>query len=384
MREITYQKKRNRIGKLIGVLAVMLVLAALVVFGLFRVREVVVTGNSIYTSADIQEAVMQDGLCKNTLYLMWKYKDDSKVAENLPFLSSVEVTMKKPYQVEIRVYEKPEVGYFLNGTDYVYFDRDGLIVEISKKLRENIPKITGITISKPVRYEMLPVKGQKTAAAETEAQEKETDTEEESGDGTAVTEEDAANQEVFEAVVGITQSLSKNGLVPKEIKFDEQGEITLYFDSMRVKLGGYTDIEEKIAALKSVYEKVEGMEGVLHMEDFSSDSQTINFRQGETEEMLEVEQTEAPGDADASGAGETEDGTESEAGTDSGEQSGVPTYSESDGTFSTDAEGNTIYTDANGNTTPNVDGYQYTDENGGIITDGYGYIDPYTGAYILK
>ena len=25
---------------------------------------------------------------------------------------------------------------------------------------------------------------------------------------------------------------------------------------------------------------------------------------------------------------------------------------------------------------------KYTDENGNIITDGYGYIDPYTGSYI--
>ena len=151
MKEITYRKKRKRAGKIIGVLAGLLVLAALVVFGLFRVREVVVTGNSIYSTADIQNAVMQDGLCKNTLYLMWKYRDDSRVREELPFLSSVEVTMLTPYQVRIEVHEKAEVGYFQNGTDYVYFDRDGLIVEISKKLRENIPKVTGITITKPVR-----------------------------------------------------------------------------------------------------------------------------------------------------------------------------------------------------------------------------------------
>lgn len=374
MKEITYRKKRNRKGKIIGALAGLLALAALVVFGLFRVREVVVTGNSIYTSADIQEAVMQDGLCKNTLYLMWKYKDDSRVEENLPFLSSVEVTMRTPYQVEIRVYEKPEIGYFLNGTDYVYFDRDGLIVEISKKLRENIPKITGITISKPQRYEKLPVKGEEPVQEETE---KETGTEAETGETAGAEGEDAADREAFEAVVGIAQTLNKNELVPKEIKFDEKQEITLYFANMRVKLGSSADMEEKIAALKSVYEKVEGMEGVLHMEDFSTDSQTINFRQGETEEALEVEQAETSGqDMDA----EPESGTEAESVT----QGDVPTYSESDGTFSTDADGNTIYTDANGNTTPNVDGYQYTDENGGIITDGYGYIDPYTGAYILK
>jgi len=379
MKEITYQKKRNRRGKIIGVLAGILVLAALVVFGLFRVREVVVTGNSIYTAADIQNAVMQDGLCKNTLYLMWKYKDDSKVEEDLPFLSSLEVNMRTPYQVEIRVYEKPEVGYFLNGTNYVYFDRDGLIVEISKKLREHIPKITGITISKPERYEKLPVKRGKAASARTQEKETETEKESEENAGTE-TEEDAADREIFEAVVGIAQILSKNDLAPKEVKFDEALEITLYFAHMRVKLGSYTDMEEKIAALKSVYEKVEGMEGVLHMEDFSEDSRTINFRKGETEEALEVEQSEAPESDGADTEPESETGLESESET----QPAGPTYSESDGTFSTDAEGNRIYTDANGNTTPNVDGYQYTDENGGIITDGYGYIDPYTGAYILK
>ena len=35
-----------------------------------------------------------------------------------------------------------------------------------------------------------------------------------------------------------------------------------------------------------------------------------------------------------------------------------------------------------GATTTQCDEYNYTDENGNIITDGYGYIDPYTGSYI--
>ncbi len=82
------------------------------------------------------------------------------------------------------------------------------------------------------------------------------------------------------------------------------------------------------------------------------------------------EQDAAQGQSESDGA--AQDGSEK------------PVYTESDGTFSTDANGNPIYTDAAGNVTPNVDGYNYTDENGGIITDGYGYIDPYTGAYILN
>ena len=62
--------------------------------------------------------------------------------------------------------------------------------------------------------------------------------------------------------------------------------------------------------------------------------------------------------------------------------SGAPSYQESDGTFAEDADGNRYYTDKKGNVTYNVDSYNYVDSNGEIITDGYGYIDPYTGAYI--
>ena len=62
--------------------------------------------------------------------------------------------------------------------------------------------------------------------------------------------------------------------------------------------------------------------------------------------------------------------------------SGALTYQESDGTFAEDADGNRYYTDKNGNVTYNVDSYNYVDSNGDIITDGYGYIDTYTGAYI--
>ncbi|MEY8426424.1 FtsQ-type POTRA domain-containing protein [Lachnospiraceae bacterium 46-15] len=380
MKEITtYGKKRRRIGKIIGALAGIAVLAALVVFGLFRVRHMKVSGNSIYSSTDIQNAVMQDGLCKNTLYLMWKYKDDSRVEEELPFLSSVEVEMISPSEVEIRVYEKPEVGYFLNGTDYVYFDRDGLIVEISKKLRENIPKITGVTIAKPVRYEKIPVRAGSVpeTGSKKETEEAETGSEK-STEASGMTAEEAANQEVFDAIVDIAQILNKNELVPKEIKFDKKQEITLYFENMRVKLGKNMDMEDKLMVLKSVYEKVEKKEGVLHMEGYSSDSQTVTFKKGETEETLEVEKPKKPGEDEP----ETEKESESEP--ENGAVGMGAVYSESDGTFSTDADGTPIYTDKNGNTTPNVDSYQYTDENGKVITDGYGYIDPYTGAYILK
>lgn len=356
MREITYRRKKSKKVWIIGAVAGILALAALVIFGLFRVREVSVSGNQIYSADEIRNAVMQDGLCKNTLYLMWKYQDPQRAAEALPFLSSIEVEMLAPYRVQIRVYEKPEVGCFLKGTDYIYFDRDGLIIEIAKELHEGVPQITGRTAGKVTKYEYLPMDG----------------------------------DDSFADVVETARLLNRNELTAKEIKFDEDGQVFLYFNKVRVKLGDVKEAEAKITALKAVYEQIENLEGTLHMEDYSNDAETIYFKQGEVEEEIKVPGDESEGAAAQGSEGESqgnesdavEGQSESTAGT--AETAGTPTYSESDGTFSTDAQGNKTYTDAAGNVTNSADQYNYTDENGGIITDGYGYIDPYTGAYILN
>lgn len=350
MREITY-RRRNVKGIIIGALVGIILLAALVIFGLFRVQEVVISGNSTYSAEEIRSAVMQDGLCKNSLYLMWKYKDDSRVEESLPFLSAIEVKVLTPYKVQITVYEKTEVGYFLKGTDYIYFDRDGLIIEISKELHEGVPQVTGPVVGQAEKYQKLPI--------EDEGQ--------------------------YSVVVNLAQQLSRNDLHPKEIRFDEEQNITLYFDPVRVRLGPATDLSDKATSLKSVYPQIQSEEGVLHMETYTVDAKTITFKQGEVLEDLSEpsESTGESGGEGENGEGSSESG-EGNGETENTETSAPPTYSESDGTFSTDAAGNKIYTDAAGNTTTNTGQYNYTDENGEIITDGYGYIDPYTGGYILK
>lgn len=56
-------KRRKRKGKVIWGFIGVLVLTAAIVFGLFRVNEISVSGNNTFTSAQIQQAILQDGLC---------------------------------------------------------------------------------------------------------------------------------------------------------------------------------------------------------------------------------------------------------------------------------------------------------------------------------
>ena len=68
---------------MILILLAVLVLGLVVIFGLFRVRKLVISGNKQYKAEEIQEAIMQDGLCKNSLYLLWKFSDQAKVKESI-------------------------------------------------------------------------------------------------------------------------------------------------------------------------------------------------------------------------------------------------------------------------------------------------------------
>lgn len=353
MREITYRRKKKT-GIFVSIVIFLIVLFCVIVFGLFRVQKITIIGNEHYTSSQIQEAIMQDGLCKNTIYLMWKFEDQEKVLESLPFLSGAEAEMIKPYEVQVTVFEKPQIGYLLNQGSYVYFDKDGMVVEMSGEVHKGVPLITGLEVEKAELYEQLPV----------------------------------TDDSLYNIIVTLSKALNKNEIVPEEIRFGTRNTITLVFETINVNLGDDTALEDKIAALDSILDQLEGESGILHMEGYTENDGTVTFKsESATSEMVtDIDFGDEPslsdGD-DTSADGTSADGTSGDSQGAQTQNPTGPTYSESDGTFSTDAQGNRIYTDKNGVTTTMCDQYNYTDENGNIITDGYGYIDPYTGSYIL-
>lgn len=287
--------------------------------------------------------VMADSLGENSIYLTWKYAQPG-AADNLPFLSGVEVSMVNPYHVQIKVYEKSIVGYLMYSGSMVYFDKDGYVVEISEELREGVPPFSGISIGQPVVMEMLPVS------------------------------DEAFLRDIIEAADMIAQS----GLEPLEVHYDEKHQPILYFTYNRVILGDNSYLEEKLSNLRALFSEMEELEGTLHMENFTAGSNTIPFKvgeKGEEELIITINPPEEETDA-MEGTDEVQEVADGEAWGDSG-------YVEDSSRFATDASGAQYYTDEAGNVTYNLD-KPYLGEDGNVITDGYGHIDPYTGAYILN
>ncbi|MDO4633015.1 MAG: hypothetical protein Q4B01_04070 [Eubacteriales bacterium] len=369
------------------VLLGLLIILAAVFFGLFHIRQVDVVGNEYYSADEVKNMVMSDSLSENSIYLTWKYAN-TDAASQLYFLSDVEVSMINPYHVQIRVYEKQIVGYLLNNGSLVYFDSDGMVVDISQEQREGIPPYSGITITEPAVSQLLPV----------------------------------TDENFLKDIVLAAGLISQSGLNPKEVHYDENHNLILYFKNNRVLLGGSAYMEEKISNLKALFSEMEELEGTLHMEDYTPETKTITFKKGEsgeeklvsdevqTETVTETEgsslnmvgitdstgtaaadgttgtdaNTAANGQTDANAAGNGTNANGTGNVTDNAATDGQTANSQYvQGSTGTDTSGSQYYTDPSGNTTYDMS-QKYLNPDGSVITDGYGYIDPYTGAYILN
>ncbi len=187
----------------------------------YKVTTVYVDGNVHYTNEEVMDMVMKGRYGKNSLYLAMKYKD--KGVEGIPFVEKMDVNILTPNTIRISVYEKALAGYVEYLGRYMYFDRDGTVVESSSERTRGIPQVTGLRFDYVVVNEPLPVE----------------------------------NDEIFKRILDITQLLNKYELTADKIFFDSSYNLTLFFGEVRVTLGSSSEIDQKIIKLKNILPELE-------------------------------------------------------------------------------------------------------------------------------
>ncbi len=237
--------KRRKVPVFIIVLVILCVLSA-AAYGVLRsytVKTVYVEGNYHYTQEEIRDYVMQGPFGDNSLWLSLKYR--LKKEENIPFVDVMDVTILSPDTIKITVYEKALAGCIRYMDTYMYFDRDGYVVECSEIMTEGVPQITGLTFDHMVLEELLPVE----------------------------------DPEVFASIMELTKLLNKYELSADKIFFHSGGDITVYFGDIKAALGSDRDeLENKMMRLPQLLSKLEGKKGTLRMENLTQDRTDVSFR----------------------------------------------------------------------------------------------------------
>ena len=237
------ETKTKTVKKLIVVLVALAVLfiLGLSFAGVFRVRQVTVTGNAYYTKEEVVDLLLDEGSLQNTLlvYLRYKYQEHPEI----PFIDDFEVTMDSWQSLKIRVYEKNMVGYVRYLGQDVYFDKDGIVVESSTQELEGIPQISGVTFDSLAIHQPLSVE----------------------------------DPTIFDTILSITKLLTKYDLDPDEIRFGAGGELFLQLGDVKVALGTGENLDEKISGLKQLEGDLKDKSGTLHMENYTDETTHISL-----------------------------------------------------------------------------------------------------------
>jgi len=230
---------------IIGVMAAVLVAGLIGAYSYvvtnYTVTTIYVEGNVHYTNEEVIGMVMEGHYGNNSLLLSLKYKDRS--VEGIPFVEKMDVSVVDPHTIKIEVYEKTLAGCVEYLEKYMYFDKDGIVVESSDEKTAGVPMVTGFGFDHVILHEPLPVE----------------------------------DESIFRSVLNITQLVNKYNLTVDRIYFGSDDTLTLYFGEVRAALGEASNLDEKIMRLQDMLPSLTDKKGTLHMENYTEETKNISF-----------------------------------------------------------------------------------------------------------
>lgn len=207
---------------------VVIVLLILLILNI-KIRHIDIVGTTKYTDEELISNIFTSKY--DDIAIVFYLKDKLIKHKNLTYIEKYEVKWETPFSIKIVVYEKEAIGYVKKDINYVYFDKDGVIEEISLEKKENIPEVKGINF---VAYEM----------------------------GQVI---EVENKNLLNQILYVTSYMKNSGLPFYLLNFDINHEMTLHLEKIQVLLGDNRNLEVKLQRLKDIYPEIKDLSGTLDL-----------------------------------------------------------------------------------------------------------------------
>lgn len=211
----------------------------------YQITNVTVTGCDYYTEDEIKEKVMHGKFGKNAAYLYLKYRYFSP--DDIPFVEKIDIELVNHNEILISVYEKSMIASVFYMNEYLYFDKDGIVIESSPEKMEEIPVIDGLDISSIGLHEKLGVE----------------------------------DDDIFDVILNLSQLLRQYEITTTRVCFNYKEEVILYCGKIKVLLGKDSGYDDKIAELAGIIKKAKknNLKGTLDMSGYVPGQSEIIFKE---------------------------------------------------------------------------------------------------------
>ena len=127
--------------KLVAVCLVF-VTAIFVSWSIFRIKTITVENYTIYSDEEIIQKVMTAKTDKLSILFWLRMQSEKEV--KIPFVERIDLELVDRNTILLTAYNKLVTGCVKVMGGYMYFDKDGMVVECSSELIDKVPLITGL------------------------------------------------------------------------------------------------------------------------------------------------------------------------------------------------------------------------------------------------
>lgn len=241
MREKKKKRRKFRWKRILLILLLFLGIGSSILVTGFRLENMEIEGNTRYTDEEVKEIIKRAGYMDNTLVIYGL--SQFRPITGVPFIDKITVTLTSRHDLEINVFEKAIAGCIEDMGKYIYFDRDGYVLESREERFKDVPCVEGLNFEQFVLHEKLPME----------------------------------DEDTFKEILKVTQLIKENELKIDRVLFDITGDLILYKNDITIHLGKGEHLEEKMMNLTGILSEAKDLKGVLHMEDFVSSSDMVSF-----------------------------------------------------------------------------------------------------------
>ena len=241
------KKNRKKPLAAAGMIVVLLLAGIIFFFTYYQVDEVQVMGSSHYSEKQIKKMVLRGPMASNSILAPIIYT--KKNTKDVPFVEGYTVTRLNRHTICVSVKEKDIVGCIPYLDSYIYFDRNGTFIESATERNEKIPFFDGIKVKHVIYNEELPIK----------------------------------DKMVMNTAVALSTIFQKNDKIPDHIEFSDDGQISLLYGDITVKLGKDEYLEDKMTRVLAILPLISDKKGILHAENVNDNSKMITLEQEKDE-----------------------------------------------------------------------------------------------------
>jgi cell division protein FtsQ len=271
--------RRIRLFAITGILLIILIFLFL-----FKVNNIIVTGNSRYTDEEIKSLVINEDSFNNSL-LFCLVNKHIKI-ENVPLLDSIDVIYVNRNTIQLKANEKLTIGMFRAGDKVCCIDQDGVVVEMLDYANSG-------ELGLPLIYNLC-------------------------SEGTVGEKIKIEDESVLNTLHALMSSFEKYEIMPDSIYILDEPVMggsedetvktyTLLFGSIQVLVGQDEYLEEKMRRLAAILPHLEGMSGTLHLETYDENTENIIF---DTTEAVKPEEIPQAAEQSAEGAEQSAEAAE--------------------------------------------------------------------------